>query len=279
MRNRRKLLLLLVVALCCAAFAAYYLRQQRSVDREPPKITMQSEELRLSVSDPAERLLEGVRAQDARDGDVTDSIVVESVRGIVADKRFTVTYAAFDDAGNVAKATRTAFYWDYTAPRFSLSEPLIFRAGVTPDVFEPLSAQDVFDGDLTRQIKATMRTSERRLPEQGEYLVEFRVTNSLGDTSYLTAPVEMASDWGGAARMNLSSYLVYLPKDAAFSPAAYLRDLTAGGQTIPLDTRSGAVVTTDSNVNTAVPGTYRVNYTVTYGQYHARTRLLVVVEE
>ena len=215
MRNRRKLLLLLVVALCCAAFAAYYLRQQRSVDREPPKITMQSEELRLSVSDPAERLLEGVRAQDTRDGDVTDSLVVESVRGIVADKRFTVTYAAFDDAGNVAKATRTAFYWDYTAPRFTLAAPLIFRAEVTPDVFEPVGAQDVFDGDLKRQIKGTMRTSERRLPEQGEYLVEFRVTNSLGDTSYLTAPVELTTDWGGAARVNLTNYLVYLQKDGA----------------------------------------------------------------
>ena len=279
MRNRRKILLALLVALCCIAFAAYYLRQQHTVDREPPKITMQSDELRISVSDPAERLLDGVRAQDNRDGDVTDSLVVESVSGVVADKRFTVTYAAFDDAGNVSKAKRTAFYWDYTAPHFSLSAPLIFRAEVMPDVFEPVSAQDVFDGDLSKQIKATMRTGERRLPERGEYLVEFRVTNSLGDTAYLTAPVEMASDWGGAARLNLSSYLVYLPKDAAFVPAAYLRDLTAGGQTIALDNRSGAEVTMNSNVNTAVPGTYRVDYTATYGQYHARTRLLVVVEE
>ena len=279
MRNRRKILLALLVALCCAAFAAYYLRQQHTVDREPPKITMKSEELRLSVSDPAERLLEGVRAQDARDGDVTESLVIESVRGIVADKRFTVTYAAFDAAGNVAKATRTVFYWDYTAPRFSLSEPLIFRAGVTPDVFEPLSAKDVFDGDLTRQIKGTMRTSERRLPESGEYQVEFRVTNSLGDTAYLTAPVEMVSNWGGAVRVNLSDYLVYIKKDSVFTPASYLRDLTVGAQTIPLDSKSGAVIVTDSNVNTAVPGTYRVDYTVTQGQYHARTRLLVVVEE
>ena len=279
MRNRRKLLLLLLVVLCCAAFSGYYYWQQQTVDREPPKITMRSEELRLSVSDPAERLLEGVRAQDARDGDVTDSLVVESVRGIVADKRFTVTYAAFDDAGNVAKATRTVFYWDYTAPRFTLTAPLIFRAGIMPDVFEQVGAQDVFDGDLSRQIKGTMRTSERRLPEQGEYLVEFRVTNSLGDTSYLTAPVEMAANWGGPARVNLSDYLVYLPKDAAFSPAMYLRNLMIDGQTILLDNHSGAVVTTDSNVNTAVPGMYRVNYTVTYGQYNARTRLLVVVEE
>ena len=279
MRNRRKLLLLLVVVLCCAAFAAYYVWQQRTVDREPPKITMQSDELRLSVSDPAERLLEGMRAQDAHDGDVTDSLVVESVRGVVADKRFTVTYAAFDAAGNVAKATRTVFYWDYTAPRFSLSEPLIFRAGVTPEVFEPLSAQDVFDGDLTRQIKGTMRTSERRLPEQGEYQMEFRVTNSLGDTAYLRAPVEMVANWGSAVRVNLTDYLIYLPKDAAFVPASYLRDLTVGTQTIPLDNKSGAGIAIDSNVNTAVPGTYRVDYTVTQGQYHARTRLLVVVEE
>ena len=279
MRNRRMILLLLLVALCCAAFAAYYLRQQSSVDREPPTITVQSDELRLSVSDPAERLLEGVSAKDNRDGNVTDSLVVESVRGVVADKRFTVTYAAFDAAGNVAKATRTILYWDYTAPRFTLTAPLIFRSGVMPDVFEQVGAQDVFDGDLTRQVKGTMRTSERRLPEQGEYLLEFRVTNSLGDTSYLIAPVELVQDWNNAVKLNLSDYLIYLPKNAAFMPAAYLRDLTAGGQTIALDGRSGAVVEINSNVNTAVPGTYRVDYTVSYEHYSARTRLLVVVEE
>ena len=151
MRNKGKILLLALTLLCCAAFAVYQYRYLRTADREPPKISMAQQELTLSVSDPDTHLLEGMSAADARDGDVTPSLIVESVRGVVADKRFTVTYAAFDRAGNVAKAQRTVFYSDYTSPRFSLSAPLIFRAGVSPDAFAPLSAQDVFDGDLTER--------------------------------------------------------------------------------------------------------------------------------
>ena len=279
MRNRGKILLLLLVVLCCATFAGYYFWQQHTVDREPPQITMEQDELRLSVTDPADRLLDGVSAVDASDGDVTDSLVVESVRGVVAEQSFTVTYAAFDAVGNVAKATRTVYYKDYTAPRFSLSAPLIFRAGVTPDVFGAVHAQDVFDGDLTRQVKGTLVAGERRMPEQGEYTVEFRVTNSLGDTAYLTAPVELAENWGNGAQIVLNEYLVYLKKGAAFIPENYPVELRVGAVSIPLNGSADAFVSVESDVNTAVPGTYRVDYTATYGQQTAHTRLLVVVEE
>ena len=179
MRNKGKILLLALTLLCCAAFAVYQYRYLRTADREPPKISMAQQELTLSVSDPDTHLLEGMSAADARDGDVTPSLIVESVRGVVADKRFTVTYAAFDRAGNVAKAQRTVFYSDYTSPRFSLSAPLIFRAGVSPDAFAPLSAQDVFDGDLTeRMLHPSMevdktylaRVSNQVTPEEARQL-------------------------------------------------------------------------------------------------------------
>ena len=107
MGAKGKRALFALVLLCCAAFAVYRYLSGRNVDREPPQITMAQEELSLSVGDPKERLLEGVSAQDAQDGDVTASIVVESVRGLVSDKRFTVTYAAFDAAGEPFVAAGT----------------------------------------------------------------------------------------------------------------------------------------------------------------------------
>ena len=168
MGAKGKRALFALVLLCCAAFAVYRYLSGRNVDREPPQITMAQEELSLSVGDPRERLLEGVSAQDAQDGDVTASIVVESVRGIVSDKRFTVTYAAFDAAGNVSKAQRTVFYKDYAAPRFVLSAPLIFREGASLDVFAPLDAKDVFDGSLKDRIKGTLVSGETQLTQAGE---------------------------------------------------------------------------------------------------------------
>ncbi len=279
MRNRGKRLLLLLVVLCCAAFAVYCLWQQRKIDRKPPQITIGQEELRVSVRDPQEKLFEGMTATDAHDGDVTSSLVVESVRYAAADGSFTVTYAAFDAAGNVSKAKRTVCYTDYTAPRFTLSAPLIFQAGSSPDVFAPLGAQDVVDGDLTKRIKGTLISAEKRLPEEGTYTVEFRVSNSLGDTAYLTAPVEMVSGWNSAAKITLKSYLVYLHKGEAFSPESYPVSMKVGGQVLPLDGTSEATVRAQSGVNTSVPGTYHVDYTASYGQHTAHTRLLVVVEE
>ena len=276
MGAKGKKALFALVLLCCAAFAVYRCLSSRHIDREPPQITMEQDELSLSVGDPRERLLEGVRAQDVQDGDVTDSIVVESVQGLVSDKRFTVTYAAFDAAGNVSKAQRTVFYKDYTAPRFALSAPLIFREGTSLDVFAPLEAEDVFDGSLKDRIKGTLVSGETQIAQAGEYTVEFRVTNSLGDTAYLTAPVEVLLAEDGGAELTLSSYLTYLKKNAAFVPEYYVTGLSAGGQIISLDEASVQIT---SNVDMTRAGTYWVDYAARYGQKTARTRLLVVVED
>lgn len=276
MGAKGKKALFALVLLCCAAFAVYRCLSSRHIDREPPQITMEQDELSLSVGDPKERLLEDMRAQDAQDGDVTDSIVVESVRGLVSDKRFTVTYAAFDAAGNVGKAQRTVFYKDYTAPRFALSAPLIFREGTSLDVFAPLEAEDVFDGSLKDRIKGTLVSGETQIAQAGEYTVEFRVTNSLGDTAYLTAPVEVLPAEDGGAELTLSSYLTYLKKNAAFVPEYYVTGVSAGGQIISLDEASVQIT---SNVDMTRAGTYWVDYAARYGQKTARTRLLVVVED
>lgn len=278
MRAKGKKILLLMVVLCCAAFAVYRVWSGRHTDSEPPKITMAQEELRLSVYDDSAQLLDGVSAEDAHDGDVTASIVVEGVSGIVAEGRFTVTYAAFDAAGNVAKAQRTVFYEDYVSPRFSLSSPLIFRESSSLDVFAPLGATDVLDGDLKDRIKGTLVDGERQLTAAGDYTVSFRVTNSLGDTAYLIAPVKVvAAEQQGNATLTLSSYLVYLAVGADFDPYSYLGELTAAGETLPA--YGSAEITVESNVDTARSGVYTVDYTASYGQYSAQTRLLVVVED
>lgn len=274
----KKWLLPAALALCCVAFGIYRLSGGAGIDREAPKITMAEDEIVLSVADKQTALLQGVTAYDTQDGDVTDSLVVESVRGLVDEGRFTVTYAAFDAAGNVSKAKRIVHYRDYTAPRFLLSAPLIFRSGSTPDVFAPLSAYDVFDGDLTGRIKGTLVSGAQQLSEAGDYTVEFRVSSSLGDTAYLTAPVQVVTGWGSGAQLELTEYLIYLPCGADFAPEDYVDCLRYGMQTaVPGD--EGFTLSVASEVNTAVPGVYCVDYSASCGSMTARTRLLAVVEE
>lgn len=280
MRKKGKWLLFLLVLVCCGGFAAYQFLWHQTYDREPPKITMDQDELTLSVSDPESALLQGITATDAQDGDVTGSLVVEFVRGVVANQEFTVTYAAFDSVGNVAKAQRTVHYSDYVSPRFSLTGSLLFQAGASLDIFSVLAAEDVVDGDLTDRIKATMTSGGQQISEPGDYTVEFRVTNSLGDTSYFEAPIRVVAAENNTAAVTLSEYLVYVSKGGQFQPKEYLSSMKAGKDTIPLGRyNSDVFIDVDSNVDTDTPGTYWVDYTVTYGDYIGQSRLIVVVEE
>ena len=280
MRKKGKLLLFLLVLVCCGGFAVYQFLWHQTYDREPPKITMDQDELTLSVSDPESALLQGVTAADAQDGDVTGSLVVESVRGVVADQEFTVTYAAFDRVGNVAKAQRTVHYSDYVSPRFSLTGSLLFQAGSALDIFSVLEVEDVFDGDLTERIKATLTGGGQQISDPGDYTVEFRVTNSLGDTAYLEAPIRVVAPENSNADVTLTDYLVYCSKGDKFQPKDYLKSMKAGGETVDLAQRDSDIkIDVDSNVDTSATGTYWVDYTVTYETYTGISRLIVVVED
>lgn len=280
MRKKGKWLLLLLVLICCGGFAAYQILWTEAYDRDPPRITMDSDELTMSVSDPESTLLQGVTATDPQDGDVTDSLVVESVRGVVAEQEFTVTYAAFDSAGNVTKAQRTVHYADYVSPQFHLTGALLFRSGTSLNIFSVLEAEDVVDGDLTDRIKATLTSGNQQISEPGDYTVEFRVTNSLGDTSYFEAPIRVVAAEGAAADVKLTEYLVYVAKGEKFQPKEYLDTMKAGSETLELGHYDADVsIDVDSNVDTDTPGTYWVDYTITYGNYTGQSRLIVVVED
>lgn len=285
MRKRKNQAIALCVAallLCAAVTAAYTAVFIWSDDVRPPVISMDADSLEVSVSAADEELLAGVTAMDARDGDVTASLLVQGVSDLT-DGAVTVTYAAFDSAGNVAKASRTLRYTDYTGPRFRLNGALVFNSGTSMDVLGRVGATDLIDGDISRQTKADLVSDTGSLSYPGVHQVQFRVTNSLGDTRYLTLPVDVLTAGDYNASVVLSNYLVYLPRGAEFSARDYLEGLTTGlGDEIPVSDPE-MQVSIESNVRTGVPGVYSVRYTVSYSsglaKYVGYTRLNVVVEE
>ena len=222
----------------------------------------------------------GVTAWDDQDGNVTASILVEGIAGLSSDQFATITYAAFDQAGNVSKAQRTLQYTDYHSPRFSLSAPLVFRSGSSFNLLNYIGAEDVVDGVLDDRIKATLVSTESALTEEGTHEVQFRVTNSMKDTAYLTVPVDIYPAGMYNATVTLSDYLVYVEQNSRFDYLDYLESFQKGAEKILLkDSSSNVSVSCDSDVNTNVPGTYRVTYTVKSGSYTGYTRMIVVVEE
>lgn len=298
-----------VLAVCGGVTAAYALVYVLRDDHTPPEITVESEILEVSVTAEESAMLQGVTAEDKRDADVTESLVVEGLSPIGDDHTATVTYAAFDRAGNVAKASRTVQFTDYASPVFQLNRALVFQSSFVPDILSYLSAEDILDGDISGRIKGTLVSETGSLTYPGVHQVEFRVTNSMGDTQRITLPVDVYEPGEYNGTVELTEYLVRIKPFSAFRPESYLESLTVGTTAYPLtrqpepedpyavryglyindyhDPRENTdrglrIINVDmnSNVDTTRPGVYSVTYRVSVDDnYHGFTRLHVIVEE
>ncbi len=262
--KKKNFILMLLIAATLALFLGYRALDAIRTDTRAPEIRLDSVTPEISVEDPKSALLQGITAVDSGDGDVTSSLVVERVELLEDAGRLLVHYAAFDSAGNVAKAQREAKYTDYRSPRFTLEEPLVYRQGVAFDVLSDIGATDVIDGDIQHRVRATMLT-EQAIVEAGVHEVEFRVSNSLGDTVTAVLPVEVRNP-EREAQLTLSQYLLYLPVNGSFNAKDYLELYTYGEDDVDLSKGlpRGYSLKTEGKVQTQKPGVYPVEYRVTY---------------
>lgn len=288
--KKKSWLLLIPIAACVILFLGYCAVDRISTDMSAPEIQVNGEMMSVSVNDPREVLLQGITASDNRDGDVTDSIVVENIRLLSSDGLVNVGYAAFDSEGNVAKADRNVQYTDYISPRFTLSEPMMFAENTNFDVLSVINAQDLLDGDITHRIRATSM-AEGSITQLGTHNVEFRVTNSLNETVKLIIPVEVYTAGAYEAKLTLTDYLVYIEAGSYFDEESYLDTFSRGSNKTYL--KNGLPynysLLTEGEVDTSTPGVYCVDYSVTYTipnqlsydmsqSYTGHSKLIVVVE-
>ena len=276
--------LLILLAVCLGVLAGYRMLDRLRTDSRAPEITISDSGIpEISVYD-TEALLKGVTATDNRDGDVTSSILVEHVGGILDDGTVTVTYAAFDRSGNVAKIQRTVRYTDYESPRFTLKKSLDFIHDTSFDVLNVVGAVDLLDGDIGYRVKATS-VDAVSINEEGTHNVQFRVSNSLGDQVELVLPVEVYYSGRYNAQLYLTQYLLYLDVGEAFNPMDYLQEYIArgSGENLARGIPDSLSLKTEGRVDTNKPGVYVVSYTMSSTQgntlYEGYARLIVVVEE
>ena len=102
--------LTVIMAVICLALAAVYVVINLAEDDQPPQIEIQEQDLTYTEGESWDVLLQGVTANDNRDGDVTDSLLVENVYPVPEAGVATVVYVARDDSNNIAKASRTVTY-------------------------------------------------------------------------------------------------------------------------------------------------------------------------
>lgn len=263
----KKIKIFSIILFICsaAAYAGCRIYAGAMTDHTPPVISG-GDDIQVSVEDTDDKLLEGMTAEDDRDGDVTDSLVVQELSEFDDEGRRTVRYAAVDESGNVGYSTRMMEYTDYRQPVFTLNAPLRFAVGSSFNICSGIRAESSLDGDLSNNIKYTL---DRAVSNSvtGTYQVEFRVMDSAGRTSYLETELDVYDPTEERIDVTLSSYLVYLRAGESFDASDYFAESSVEGD-----------LEVDSTVDTGKAGTYYVDYTVTAGGQTGKSRLVVVVQ-
>lgn len=283
---KKNLLVVGLIMLCTSVFLLFVFIYKQGIDDQAPTIHFSDEVPAFSALDSREMFLKGVTARDDVDGDVTDSVVVESVQLVDGNGTIRVTYAAFDAAGNATKAVRKAKLTDYKPPTFSLNRSLTFPDNAEFNVSSMFQAEDMLDGDITHRVRVTS-LDDASILDLGTHQLEVRVSNSLGDTVRLVIPVEVYAGGTYEATLTLTDYLVYLPVGGELDAKNYLDTYTRDGSISLRDgLPEGYTLKMNSNVQPDVPGVYTVEYRVTqtigsgtYARdYTGYAKLIVVVE-
>ena len=277
-RIKKTLFGIMLLFIVLYAANAWLLHQK--MDSDGPVITFEEEILEVSINVSDEELLSGVRAEDKKDGDVSEYLMIESMSGLLSDNQRIVTYVAFDKDNHVGKAERRIQYTDYTSPRFSLSEPLNMAVSSmsSSNVLESLHATDCIDGDLTDQIIITNTEVEGMSLEAVTGFYEVQVTNSCGDMASLKLPIKMnlsaENTYTDYAKIELTEYLTYCKAGEVIEPEAYVKSAWIGEQ----EYEAGSLQI-DSAVDIAIPGVYTITYSIQENEAGASVDLIVVVEE
>ena len=299
MRRLRTLSITLFIA-SLILFGINYYRKSIYEDRTGPVFQIEDNIIEVSVKDDEKALLKGLTATDAADGDVTDSVIVESISPFTGTGRRIVNYAAFDSDNHVTHAKRELAYTDYRASQFHLSKPLSFAMNAT-NLLDGITVDDCIDGDLTKSVKL-MSDEEIDTSHVGEYSARLKVTNSAGGVSYLPVTIEIydASVQYRRPQLKLTDNVVYIEKGKYFDEKEYLSSITINGTEYSMTEDAGTYgarylspdetentigydrVEIESDVDTDVSGYYELIYSFEDTEENAGTghaRLYVVVLE
>ena len=267
---------LVIAALIVGVFTAVIFWSELTDDvNESPVITFEEETITISVEDDESVLLEGVSAEDQEDGDVTSSIVIESISDFQEDGSRIVTYAAFDAGENITKAQRSFYYSDYESPQILLLTELSVNVGDYVYLQNCIEVQDVLDGNITSQLQVT--ESDYSIYYAGEYSITLQVTNSAGDTEEVTYSIHSSESSTDTSQtvIKLTDYSIYLSVGDDFDADDYIASVTgfdADGDEI---TESSVKIT--DPVDTGTAGQYTVTYEVSVYSGKDSAELVVIV--
>ncbi len=212
-------------------------------------ISFESEELVFDGTDTLD-LMEGVYIDDGNGNDITnEGSAIITAEGTMTRK--IVSYTCLDADGNTLTAKRTLVMKDYSGPDIEAPSALTLEAENLEDLIAYLQSENLlvaYDG-FGKNVTAKV-FHQREMVSKGNYKITFSIRNEYGDEKAVSVNAKITG------KVNDPDFELYadeisVRKDSVFEPYKY----------VVSQTTNVGNITTDSSVNTTVPGRYRVIYT------------------
>lgn len=269
---KRSIKYITVVAVLCFLYAAFLLIYDRKQNvGDAPVLTAPESVLQVSVHTDEKTLLDGVKASDKEDGDLTNDIYIENISAFDDQQVRTITYAVFDSDDHIVRTTRQLKYTDYTAPEITIKKALCYYYVTSTEEYKDfVSASSCVDGDISAQISV-----EREIYEGDNHYVLYSVTDSCGTKTSLKLKADMLNT-NPNINITLDEYLLRVPVGTVINPNRHIEEIETMGM---VDNSLISLVEITSNYNSEVSGMYEFVYRISRanGDF-GMTKLVVIVE-
>ena len=226
-----------LIVLCLALFAGTAAVMVTG-DRKGPEIAVPSgADVTYEEGSDTALLLEGVTATDDRDGDVTDSVIIENIFPNDDRTGASVIYAAKDSHNNVTKVTRRVNYK---------------AAG---DAVAPEENTEAEGSDA-----APAENAEAEGSDAAPAAEEAQQNDTEGVKNEANAKMEIEALPSKSPRMYLNTYETTVKAGSELDKISYIKEITDDADS---QKTLFAEIQVDGEVDTATPGDYTLTYHVT----------------
>lgn len=257
--------------ICLIGGYLFFLNYYHHIDTgEAPSITFNQQRIEISVKSPQSALLDGVKAIDKEDGDLSQEIFIESISPFDGNRDRTVTYAVFDSNQHVTKAVRKIHYTDYVKPHISLNKALISNEMASNKIYTSIGASSCVDGDISSQVTIQLQPSA----ENNDVHINTTVKDSTGTTEALDLIYKYDRNIY-TTDIILKKYLVYIKTGEKFDAKKNIEEINSRTE----KKKPMKYLDIDNQINAEVPGVYEVIYSFNNNGDNGLTKCVVVVEE
>lgn len=250
--------LAVLMAIICAGLIAFVVWTRVGADKKGPEIKCNNGDLVYQDGMTDLELLEGVTAYDEKDGDVTDSLAVESAYP-VENGQVVVVYVAKDKSNNITKSKQFYAYDAAASADTGNEEEPDAEAGADGEASPEADDSQASDTENTADVDSAGNAAEPSVSDAASS------DAASSEAEQRRQEQEAAAEQmpAGSPRIYLTDYMVKVPVGTTVDRLSYVKEITDDSDNVyDLWTKIQIMGTLD----TMTAGTYECTYYVVDSQ-------------